>query len=76
MEIKEVKELVYIPEWSTHAYICANGEIYVQLQLGRCFTRKECIEFVEQMGWNEEALRNRLRIYDELEAYYKITKGG
>ena len=69
-EIKDILQIVYLPDWNTHAYICKDGAIYIQIILGRCFTREKFIEFEKDTKHNREFINRRLKLYDDLEKYY------
>jgi hypothetical protein len=72
MDIKEVLETVFIPEWSTHAYICKGGEVWIQLQMGKCFLRRKfLIDPLSDMDQNGSYKKRVLELFDELDEYYK-----
>ena len=73
MDIKKVLEIVYLPDWNTHAYICEDGKIYLQLIVGRCFTKEEFLSQEWLSSHNEEFKNSRLKVFDELEEYYKTN---
>lgn len=68
--IKDVLKIVYLPEWNTHAYICHDGSIYVQLMLGHCFTKDEYLNSDLVPSFNKEFVDERLKMFEELEEYY------
>jgi len=70
MDLKKVLEIVYIPSFSTHAYICEGGEIYIQLQLGKCYTRNEFLNSESFKFLNVKSMQTRLSLFDELSKYY------
>jgi hypothetical protein len=72
MDIKSVLEIAFLPNWNTHAYICKDGEIWIQLILGKCFN-KEMFENSSEFKnmFNEEEINKRRELFDELYKYYK-----
>lgn len=72
--VKDVLTLVFMPEWNTHGYICKDGTIYIQLILGRCFTKKEFLKLEKDGEHNKEFINKRIKLFDDLEDYYKKYK--
>ena len=68
-EIKNLLEMVYLPYWNTHAYICKDGTIYVQLILGKFHTKREFYE-LEKDKHNDDFMESRMRLFDDLKDYY------
>ncbi len=71
MDFKEVIEILFLPKWSTHAYICKDGDIWVQLQLGKCYNRQKFVDDPSFESYNEKFIQLRLDLFDELDEYYK-----
>ena len=74
MEIKTLLETVYLPDWSTHAYICKDGTVYVEIMPGRRFTKDEFIEHEKDNGHNKEFMETRMKLFDDLQDYYNEIK--
>ena len=68
--IKSVLEIVYIEEYNTHAYVCENGDIYIQLMMGRCFNRQQFLDSPMYKNNNDKYKNERLNLYDCLEEYF------
>jgi hypothetical protein len=72
MDFKKVLEIVFIPKWSTHAYICEGGDIWVQVQLGKCYNRHLFLnDPLSDIDANGLYKKRVLGLFDELEEYYK-----
>lgn len=70
-DILDVLKIVYLPNWSTHAYICKDGKIYVQLMQNRCFTKEEFMDSAEFKGLNNKFKATRIKLFDDLQKYYE-----
>ena len=84
--IKNLLEVVYLPDWGTHAYICKDGTITIQLIWGEQVTKKEFLKHFKEGGypnflrgfWNkkerQDFIDRRMKLFDDLQDYYNKIK--
>jgi hypothetical protein len=65
---KPILKEVFIPSFSTKGVICEDGTIYIYLQANKAYTRDDTLN---EPYFTKEMLKSRLKIFDDLEAYYK-----
>jgi len=74
MNIKKILEIVFLPDWNTHAYICEGGDIWIQLMPGRCFNKEKFIK--SQITFSQMGTPYKVKVielFDALTQYYEDT---
>ena len=74
---KKILEITFINKYKTHAYVCEDGEIYIQLIVGRMFNEKEFTENKNSIFCHQTTKEHEttLFLFKELNEYYNINYG-